>query len=739
MPDDRGHGFGTLPVFLAGISTILGAVMFLRFGYAVGHAGLLGALGIVALGHLVTIPTALALSEIATNRKVEGGGEYYVISRSFGIRIGAAIGLSLYLSQAISVAFYIIAFGEAFESLGPTIETWVGRPYDARMISIPSAVLLGILMLTKGASVGIKALYVVVSVLAVSLLLFFLGSPVPPADGSLNLTAKVADNDAFFIVFAIVFPSFTGMTAGVGLSGDLEDPGRSIPRGTVAATLVGLLVYVFIAWKLAVSAPPELLAEDQMVMAQIAIWGPIIPVGLACATLSSAIGSFLVAPRTLQALARDGCFVPDAINSALSRGVGEANEPRAATSFTLVFALVVIALGNVDLVARLISMFFMVTYGALCSISFLEHFAANPDYRPTFRSRWYLSFTGAVMCGLMMFLMDPLFATLAVGAMVGFYWLTRFTRAGTGDDVVALFLGVMSQSTRRLQLRLQQRRASNRGWRPSVVAINPVSLTEGVGALRLLGWICERYGVGTYIQVVHGRLGSETHAEAQNLREHLIELTRTQAPSVYVETMVSPSLTSAMAQILQMPGVSGLRNNSVLLEYGPGVDAPMLDNLLDDAQLAVATGHNVLFLRDDGSPFKTHRRLDVWLTWHDETNAKLMLVLAYIISGHRDWADCELRVFAALPDEEVAPARERFGELCRQGRIPIPERNIRFLAANSTEEYEQFVAERSGESDLVIIGMTEASLNAERGRRLEHHPSIAHALFVLALEDLEIE
>ena len=114
-----GHGFGTAPVFLAAISTILGAVMFLRFGYAVGNVGLIGALLIVFVGHLITIPTGLAIAEIATNLKVRGGGEYYIISRSFGSTLGGTIGISLYLSQAKSVAFYLIAFAEAFRPMFP--------------------------------------------------------------------------------------------------------------------------------------------------------------------------------------------------------------------------------------------------------------------------------------------------------------------------------------------------------------------------------------------------------------------------------------------------------------------------------------------------------------------------------------------------------------------------------------------------------------------------------------------
>ena len=142
----RGHGFGTAPVFLASISTILGAILFLRFGYAVAHTGFLGTLWIIALGHAVTIPTALAIAEIATNRRVEGGGEYFIISRSFGTTIGGAIGIALFFSQAISVAFYIIAFGEAFRVLGPAFQNLTGFALDLRLITVPALILLVVLV-----------------------------------------------------------------------------------------------------------------------------------------------------------------------------------------------------------------------------------------------------------------------------------------------------------------------------------------------------------------------------------------------------------------------------------------------------------------------------------------------------------------------------------------------------------------------------------------------------------------
>jgi len=175
MTQEKKIGFGTAPVFFTAISTILGAILFLRFGYAVGTVGAFGVFLILIIGHLVTIPTAFAISEIATNQRVEGGGEYFIISRSFGLNIGGTIGIALYLSQAISVAFYVIAFTEAFEPLF----NWFYNKYDIllprQVVSLPAMALLAVLILRKGANMGVKTLYVVVAILFFSLVLFFIG------------------------------------------------------------------------------------------------------------------------------------------------------------------------------------------------------------------------------------------------------------------------------------------------------------------------------------------------------------------------------------------------------------------------------------------------------------------------------------------------------------------------------------------------------------------------------------
>ena len=253
-----------------------------------------------------------------------------MISRSFGLNIGGAIGLALYLSQAISVAFYVIAFTVACRDLLLWADVAHGLAIDPMWVNLGMMAFLTLLMVGKGANLGVKALYVVVVLLFLALAMFFMGSgpgnpnlsPVATIPQTLQLAnGETLTRFTFFEVFTFIFPAFTGIAAGLGLSGDLKDPRRSIPKGTIWATAVGIVIYIAVAIKLWWSAPLEALASDELYMQNIAIWGPIIPVGLAAAAMSSALGSVMVAPRTLQAIAADGIF-PERLSSWLKHGRG---------------------------------------------------------------------------------------------------------------------------------------------------------------------------------------------------------------------------------------------------------------------------------------------------------------------------------------------------------------------------------------------------------------------------------
>lgn len=789
--------FGTAPVFFTAISTVLGAIMFLRFGYAVGVVGLAGTMAIILIGHAVTIPTAMAIGEIATNQKVEGGGEYYIISRSFGLVIGSSIGIALYFSQAISVAFYIMAFAEAFSSLfeylldtyalHPTLIWFLERK---QTVSIPALIILVAIVLIKGADLGVKALYVVVVTLFLSLVAFFIGTTDYSKNNSLDPFARVTQVDqignngvdtetaqledsinqnqtnqtflepadpnlqrinttneptvpreipGFFTVFAIIFPAFTGMTAGVGLSGDLKNPGRSIPLGTLAGTLMGMVVYFFIAIKLASSAPPEALADtSSLVMADIAWQGWwIIPVGLAAATISSALGSILVAPRTLQAIARDRVLPSAGINFWLSKGRGKNDEPFNATVATVVMAFVFIMIGELDFVAEIISMFFMVTYGTLCLISFLQHFAADPSYRPTFRSRWYISLFGAIACFGLMFFMNAAYAILALLLMLVFYFLVS-TYNPDKKNMALIFQGVIFQFSRQLQVFLQSaEKETTLSWRPSAVCISEHSFTR-MGAFDLLRWISQRYGFGSYIHKLTGYLSKSTHQEAKYCKERLIKMAEKSNSNIYVDTLISPSYTSAIAQVIQLPGISGTENNLLLLEYSK-TNPDNLEAIVENFKLIKSVDFDLIILGSTERGYGLKQSIHIWVTSADYINANLMILLGYILLGHKEWAQGYIKIFAVFPEENMEEERNRLYQLVETGKLPITPKNIETIPLTDGIEVKSVIRKKSRDADLTIIGIRDEVIKHHGKEIFDGYDNIGNTLFVNAAEQKEIK
>jgi len=716
---------GTLPVFMTAISTILGAILFLRFGYAVGNVGLIGTLGIIIIGHLVTIPTAMAVAEIATNQKVEGGGAYYMISRSFGLNIGAAIGIALFLSQAISIAFYVIAFVESLEP----IRIWLYHSHqiyiDKRIIGIVSMTLLTMLMLSKGANIGIKMLYGVVFILAISLGMFFMGNSYAPNGSDFFKTVSHPDN--FFKVFTIIFPAFTGIAAGLGLSGDLKDPKKSIPKGTLWATIVGILIYIAVAIKLFYAAPLWDLANNQMVMAKIAIWEPIIPIGLGCAAISSALGSIMIAPRTLQALGVDKIF-PGALSDWLSKGRKKDGEPFNSLVITCIIGFVFILMGDINTVASIISMFFIVTYGVICLISFLEQFAADPSYRPTFKSKWYFSLFGAILCFWLMFKMDFTYASISVIIMVLIYfWVSNINKGKKG--IQKLFKGVLFQLSRQFQIFIQKKdtEIEAEDWRPFIICVSKDSFKRK-SAYDLLRWLSHKYGFGTYIHFIDGFLTKETYLESQKVMKRLINMNEGIKSKVYLDTIISPSYTSAIAQ----------GNNMILFEFTKD-DQSSLNDAIQNYQLLRAAEFDVCVLRSTIKGFGYKKNIHIWIRANDYENANLMILLSYIILGHPEWKNGVINIFSTYPPNEKVKTQHKLLELINEGRLPISPNNIQLISQLKEEKIDLIINKKSADADLTIVGYNHEQIEENTDSIFNKYSDIGNILFVSAFKDKKIK
>ena len=736
---DNKKRFGTAPVFFTAVSTILGAILFLRFGFSVGTIGFWGTMLIILLGHLVTIPTALAISELATNKRVEGGGEYFIISRSFGLNIGGTIGIALFLSQAISVAFYIIAFTEAFTFLFDYFSNSLGFTLPRQAVSIPAVTILGLLIITKGANLGVKALYFVVAMMALSLILFFIGKTDHSLSSGFNLAnAQFRNGDKFFMVFAIIFPAFTGITAGVGLSGDLKDPSKSIPRGTVAATIVGMIIYFFVVYKLALSATPADLTSNQLIMAKIALGGVIfVPLGLAASTLSSALGSILVAPRTLQALANDRTFPWENVNTWLAKGKGKDNEPANASIIAFIIAFVFVAFGNINAVAEIISMFFMVTYGSLCLISFLNHFGSSPSYRPSFKSRWYISLVGFVVAVWVMFKINPSYAMTALILMTSLYlYLNHIHRDRNGLE--AIFANTIFQLSRNLQVYLQKQddEKKQKEWRPSVICISKDSF-ERTLAFRLLNWISYKFGFGTYIHLIEGYYSKSTVNESQEVLSKLIAKFTKYKHNVYIDTLISPSYTSAIAQTIQVPGIAGMENNMVLFEFDK--ENPVnLDSIVDNFALVNAGNFDVCILGSGRKQPETKDDIHVWIKSTDSENSNLMILLSYIISGHPDWRKSRIRIFEICKADKLEETKMEIEKLVQIGRLPITTQNFEIIPEQIDLSVKSIINAHSAEAGLTIIGFNKDRIKNEGTKIFMGYEKLGAMLFVNAHSELEI-
>lgn len=738
-------GYGVAPVFLTAISTILGVVLFLRFGYAIGTLGFWGAIFIILLGHLITIPTALAVSEIATNTRVEGGGEYFIISRSFGLKIGSTIGITLYFSQVISLAFYIIGFTEAFV---PLFNWWIasfGYELPRQAVSIPALLLLAVLILQRGSSIGMKMLYIVNFILFVSLLLFFMGKPIEPGEAELMTTTPppsiftFINKESFFIIFAICFPAFTGMTAGVGMSGDLKNPSKSIPIGTIAGTLTGLVVYILVVWKLAVSAPQADLVADQLIMSRITVFGEyVIPLGLAACTFSSAVGSIMVAPRILQAIATDRNIPFPKLNRFLSKGKGPLNEPFNATLVSVGIALFFVALGNINAVASVITMFFLITYGTLCLISFLNHFGSSPSYRPRFKSKWFFSLGGFLLSVWVMFKIDSLYTVLAYLTIIIIYlFIEHYNQDAKG--VVSIFRGTLFQLNRLLRVYMQKKmyNMETEEWRPSVICISPHSF-ERDKVLVLMKWISHQHGFGTYFHFIEGYYSKQTHTESQEILRELINVQHGHGSALYIDTMISPSYTSAIAQVIQTPSISGMENNMVLFEYDK-TQPEELNRILDNINMARAGDFDICIFAQSTYPIRNRNDIHVWIRSTDEKNTNLMILLGYIIIAHPDWKHSHIKLFITSVKGESETVKEDVSGRIAEGRLPITLTNIEIVTLKEGESVNDMIAQKSRLAGLTIIGFREEIIKHEPMEFFSEFDEIGDVLFVNAAQSKEIK
>ncbi|KDR95647.1 Amino acid transporter [Peptoclostridium litorale DSM 5388] len=383
-------------VYTPTLLTILGVVLYLRLGWVVGNVGLVGTIIIIALAHAITISTALSMSSMLTNIRIGSGGAYAIITRSLGHEMGGAIGLPLYISQAISIAFYITGFSELWVSFFSNHSiTAVGV--------ITWLVLSGISL--ASAKLAFRLQYGILAAVALSLVSFLTG---PNLNSEGIIMSRALQNGSFWTTFAIFFPAVTGVLTGATMSGDLENPRESIIKGTLAAIFTGLAVYIFVAYWFAHQATQEILISDMSIIFKLSSIKIFVIAGVMGAVLSSALSTLVSAPRTLLALAENR-VVP--FGKIIARQ-NEKGEPIFAIFVSSAISLIVILAGNLNSLAELLTMFFLTTYGMINLVVFLEQVTGIISYRPSMKMTIFVPIFGALGCLSVMVLINIVFTAV---------------------------------------------------------------------------------------------------------------------------------------------------------------------------------------------------------------------------------------------------------------------------------------------------------------------------------------
>jgi amino acid transporter len=677
-------------VFTPSILTILGVIMYMRLGWVVGNAGLIGAIIIILIAHVIAVTTGLSVSSVATDKKIGAGGIYYVLSRSMGIPIGGSIGIALYVGTAFSIALYLIGFAESFNgyfNLGMAVN-------DFRLTGTIALVALTILALIS-TSVALKAQFFILAAIIISLVSVFLGSRefVPE---TVNLFASQG-SVSMEVVFAIFFPAVTGFTAGIAMSGDLKDPKKSIPTGTLYAIGVGLIVYLGLAIFIGLNINSEVLKADYNILMKMALFAPAVVAGIWGATLSSAIGGILGAPRILQAMSLDN--VTPKIFGKTSRK----NEPINALLLVFVIAEAGILIGELDVIARVVSMFYLTAYGFINISYFLESWA-NPDFQPTFKIKRYIGLLGFFACFAVMFKLDMI-AMFGAFIVVGLlhYWLQKKQVIIQSNDVWHSVWGkIVSKGLKKIEAK----DVKNSIWNPNIILFSGESKHQKY-LLELSKTISGRTGIVTNFKlIVDKNLKRPLKKTEQIIRNETFNNL-----GIFGRQIKVNNIYNGITNIASIFGFSGVEPNTIMMGWPKG-----LENSNDYADMTANLLHldyNLLYLDfDQEVKFGTYKTVDFWWRETDSKNAEMMLNIARFILESPRWNHTSIRVlFVNNSNKNEKLIRIKIEKLVEDLRVKV-EIKIINNAVEETHFYD-LIAQESTTTDLTVIGIPDYKIEKQ--------------------------
>jgi solute carrier family 12 (sodium/potassium/chloride transporter), member 2 len=679
-------------VFLPTFLSIIGVILFLRLGYIVGSAGILSTLVIILLAISVTIATGLSLSSITTNIRIGSGGAYSIISKTLGLEIGGSIGIPLYIAQIFSVALYLFGFMEVWKFVFPSHNSLLILAFTF------SSLFLLTFISTK---IAVKAQYGVFIILAVALAsLLFSGNWIygithNPLIGNFS-------NISFWALFALFFPAVTGIMAGVGLSGELQDPKKQIPLGLISAMIVSTLIYLLVALWLNYSAPASELISNNLIMVKLAYFAPLIIAGILASTFSSALTTFVAAPRLLQSMASKSLFPG-------SKYLLDSNShlPQKAIIISSIPIIIALLVADLNAVAPIITMFFLITYAILNIVVFVEQSIGLVSFRPTLSIPRIVPLYGALSSLIFMFMINSMagFFALLFVALSYLYLVKRKLSSTDGDIRSGLFIAFSEWASRKV---LTLPESTKHTWKPNVL-IPVVNTATLLGNFPVIKSITYPNGNMTVLGLNIKEQKSSPEELHHSVRKRKMELKElpelvkkfgSEGIFTSASTITASSYLDAVTISLEAIESQTFSPNILFLPFKPKkLPLKALQKIFK-----VAKKHNtgiVLSDRDEEIGLGSEEDIHVWISSSslkndifEDKKYDLSLLIAYRL--HRNWAG-NITIWMCVSEDKKAEAQRYMKQLLYESRFPTSTKLI-----ISTESFSKTLT-KAPKGDVHII------------------------------------
>ncbi|XP_072546973.1 solute carrier family 12 member 9 [Salminus brasiliensis] len=597
-------------VVIPTLLSMFSVVLFLRIGFVVGQCGLYQAIAMLLVAYFIISMTVLSVCAISTNGALDAGGAYYMISRALGPEFGGSIGIMFFLANVCGSALYVLGLVEAMLATFGVPEAGLDSASKYQVLPVgywwsllygTGLLLVCLVVCLVGARIYAKATFiiflVVMVVLATIFISFFAVKPqvvtLPGAFNSSHTTANFTGFKldtlrrnleaaytvdyttntmmTFATVFAVMFNGCTGIMAGSNMSGDLKNPSYAIPRGTITAVIFTLIIYTLLIFLVACTCDRLLLQRDYSFLRDINLWHPFVTIGVYSSTLSASMSNLIGASRILYALARDDLFgEPHRASS---------SKPRTLVKVGLVkvgLVRLVLFSGKLNTIAAIVTIFFLLVYAAVDLACLALEWASAPNFRPTFRYfTWHTCVLGIVGCAVMMFLINPIYASASIVFMLLLLLIIHYLCPTSSWGYISQAL--IFHQVRKYLLMLDVRKDHVKFWRPQVLLM----VTNPRASVGLITFINDIKKSGLYV-LGHVQIGDLAVLPSDPLQcryDSWLSLVDHLNIKAFVNLTLADSVRHGVQHLLFISGLGGMRPNTLVLGFYD--DVPPQDQLQD--------------------------------------------------------------------------------------------------------------------------------------------------------------